>query len=521
LGGADTVNVGRSQAALGSQLSTLTTTDVKVVSVDLAAAAGGSDGAADTVVFEGRALDDGLFVSASNAVVQVAGLAYSLFIRNAATADSDLLDVRGNDGNDQITVAPGVSGAIGVRLFGDAGDDVLTGDVLELHGGDGDDLLVGGPGNNLFFGGAGEDTMVGNGGNDTFDGGPDFDTILIRGTSSADRIDLRQDSPTQLRHEIGNPANLFDGVLGGAGTITSTLVIATVEQVRIEAGAGDDIIRVAHDDSLVTAGIAANMLRIDVRGGEPGASDRLTVVDDGLGDTTIQRIGGVPGKGSFTMYAFSGGNPANSIIPLPPVVYTDVEFAGLHPISPVGSGTGADGNGRLFVFKYDPFEQNQSLANATFLGANQTVNTDPVIDPGADLLFGTPGDEDWYRIVAEVTGTLDIQVYFRQQGTLANGRAGLPGDGNLDIALYDADGLVNGLAAPIAGTGAFGTNDATNDERIRIPAVAGQTYYLRVVGAPLPAGDALNQSSPRLISTTCRWSITHRRCRSIWNWRTT
>jgi len=495
LGGADTVNVGRSQAALGSQLSTLTTTDVKVVNVDLAAAAGGPDATADTVVFEGRALDDSLFVSVSNDVVQVAGLDYSLFIRNSATADSDLLDVRGNDGNDRITIAPGVSAAIGVRLFGDGGDDVLTGDVLELHGGDGDDLLMGGLGNNLFFGGAGEDTMVGNGGSDTFDGGLDFDTILIRGTSFDDRIDLRQDSPTQLRHEIGNPANLLDGVLGGVGTITSALVIATVEQVRIEAGAGDDIIRVAHDDSLVAAGIAVNMLRIDVRGGAPGASDRLTVVDDGAGDTTIQRIGGTPGEGTFTMYAFSGGNPAIPIIPLPPVVYTEVEYASLHPISPVSGGTGADGNGRLFVFKHDPFEQNQSRVNATFLGANQTTNVDPVIDPGTDVPFGTPGDEDWYRIVAEVTGTLDIQLYFRQQGTLANGRAGLPGDGNLEIALYDADGLVNGAVAPIAGTGTFGTNDADDDERIRIPAVAGQTYYLRVVGAPLPAGDDLNVSS--------------------------
>jgi hypothetical protein len=46
------------------------------------------------------------------------------------------------------------------------------------------------------------------------------------------------------------------------------------------------------------------------------------------------------------------------------------------------------------------------------------------------------------------------------------------------MELYDADGTLI-----VDGTGAFGVNDATNDERIRIPAVAGQTYYLRVFGA--------------------------------------
>ncbi|HZN36422.1 MAG TPA: dockerin type I domain-containing protein, partial [Pirellulaceae bacterium] len=45
----------------------------------------------------------------------------------------------------------------------------------------------------------------------------------------------------------------------------------------------------------------------------------------------------------------------------------------------------------------------------------------------------------------------------------------------------DADGL----PVEIAGTGAFGVNDANDDERIRIPAVAGQTYFLRIKGAAL------------------------------------
>ena len=74
-------------------------------------------------------------------------------------------------------------------------------------------------------------------------------------------------------------------------------------------------------------------------------------------------------------------------------------------------------------------------------------------------------------MVAEQTGVLDFQVYFRQVGPVASGRPGLPNSGNLDIQVTDAVGNV------IAG---FGTNDATDDERVRIPVVAGRTYYLRV-----------------------------------------
>src|SRR5438552_2698694 len=80
------------------------------------------------------------------------------------------------------------------------------------------------------------------------------------------------------------------------------------------------------------------------------------------------------------------------------------------------------------------------------------------IDPGFDVSFGAAGDEDWYRIVAQTTGDLDIRVLFHQQGSLANGRAGLPGDGNLDIALYDNDGVITGFptGGAIAGVGTFG-----------------------------------------------------------------
>ena len=99
------------------------------------------------------------------------------------------------------------------------------------------------------------------------------------------------------------------------------------------------------------------------------------------------------------------------------------------------------------------------------------------------------GDTDFYRFVAETTGILDFQVYFRQVPALASTRPGLPNSGNLDINVLDASGNI------IAG---FGANDATSDERVRIPAVAGQTYFLQVFGN---GGNAINVYNFSVVNT--------------------
>ena len=294
--------------------------------------------------------------------------------------------------------------------------------------------------------------MIGGAGADTFDGGAGVDTILVNGTPANDSLDISQTADTTL----------VETVNGVADTDTLALVagVKTVERVAVNAGAGRDTIRVQWADAL---GIDANAnaLRVDVDGGDGSTGDRLGVVDLGTGDLILDERGTTSDSGAMTV----GPGNAEPLI----ATYKNVEVA--QPITAAG--------GDVVVFKNDPFEFNNIRTAATYLGANQSINVDPTINPGVDPIFGFPADEDWYRVVAEQTGVLDFQVYFRQVGTLANGRPGLPNAGNLDISVTDAAGNV------VSG---FGTNDATNDERVRIPAVAGQTYYLRVFGA----GAAMN-----------------------------
>ena len=71
-----------------------------------------------------------------------------------------------------------------IELFGQNGNDTLTLDeangalpAAQLFGGDGNDLLTGGSGNDQLFGEAGNDTLLGKGGADQLFGGADSDTL--------------------------------------------------------------------------------------------------------------------------------------------------------------------------------------------------------------------------------------------------------------------------------------------------------------------------------------------------------
>jgi len=91
------------------------------------------------------------------------------------------------DGNDRVTLDPGVVGTVDRGL----GDDVLTGDGT-LNGGDGNDRLTGGPGDDTLIGGPGADGLNGGAGNDSVvmsadsspaahdvaDGGPGRETVV-------------------------------------------------------------------------------------------------------------------------------------------------------------------------------------------------------------------------------------------------------------------------------------------------------------------------------------------------------
>src|SRR5262249_14806863 len=151
LGGADTINV-----------HDLSGTDVTVVNIDLESAPGSGvdDSAPDKITIDG---------TAGNDVIQIVGDAGGGHIIRPAPpglpapshitgfdAATDQLVINGLAGDDVITASGLAAGAL----------------QLTANGGDGDDILVGSPGNDTLTGGNGDDVLIGGGGQDVLDGGP-------------------------------------------------------------------------------------------------------------------------------------------------------------------------------------------------------------------------------------------------------------------------------------------------------------------------------------------------------------
>ncbi len=76
----------------------------------------------------------------------------------AQLASGNVVEIHGGDGDDTI-----VGGFLGDQLFGDAGNDLILGGTQGI---DGDDQLFGGAGRDTLFGNIGADTLDGGGGED-------------------------------------------------------------------------------------------------------------------------------------------------------------------------------------------------------------------------------------------------------------------------------------------------------------------------------------------------------------------
>ena len=152
-GGADTITV-----------NDLTGTDVNQVAIDLGAQPGspGGDGAADTIVLNATNGDDAISIVNNNGIVTVSGLPEEVTISNFET--NDRIVINGLGGDDVITAS------------------ALTGMLLTANGGDGDDVLIGSPGNDTLTGGNGDDVLLGGGGQDVLDGGPGNNTVIASAT---------------------------------------------------------------------------------------------------------------------------------------------------------------------------------------------------------------------------------------------------------------------------------------------------------------------------------------------------
>ena len=117
----------------------------------------------------GDDLNDSITVSRDAAgQILINGGTVSITGGPATVANTALIQVFGQGGEDTISLDESNGALPAAQLFGGAGNDVLTGGsgADQLFGGAGNDTLLGKGGDDLLFGGAGNDVLTGGAGND-------------------------------------------------------------------------------------------------------------------------------------------------------------------------------------------------------------------------------------------------------------------------------------------------------------------------------------------------------------------
>ena len=178
-------------------------------------------------------------------------------------ANTSLIQVSGNGGDDVITLDEAYGALPRAILYGGTGNDLLAGgsgddqlfgqadnDTLLgkggvdfLYGGAGNDVLTGGDGNDQMFGEAGNDRMVWNPGDDSdlMEGGDGIDTAEVIGgngaevftaTANGTRVRLDRLDPAPFALDIGTTENLVVNMNGGDDTFSAAGNLVTADQAH-------------------------------------------------------------------------------------------------------------------------------------------------------------------------------------------------------------------------------------------------------------------------------------------------
>src|SRR5581483_7817213 len=182
----------------------------------------------------------------------------------ATVANTSLIQVFGQAGNDTIALSEANGALPRANLFGGAGNDVLTGGSgADMHfGQSGNDTLLGKGGNDLLFGGSENDVLTGGAGDDQVfgeagdgtdlnEGGTGTDTVEVNGGNGAEtftvtpngtRVRFDRTDPAPFSIDIGTSESLVLNMNGGDDRFTASNGLATLIQLTVDGGAGNDVI---------------------------------------------------------------------------------------------------------------------------------------------------------------------------------------------------------------------------------------------------------------------------------------
>src|SRR5829696_3554254 len=186
---------------------------------------------------------------ANTTLIQVSGQAGNDTVTlNEADGALPRANLFGGAGNDALTAGSG-----GDQLFGQAGNDTLLGKggFDFLFGGTENDMLTGGDADDQVFGEGGNDRMIWNPGDDTDlnEGGAGTDTVEVNGgngaevftvTANGTRVRFDRLNPAPFSLDIGTAENLVLNANGGNDSFSATGNLAALIAIAVDGGTGND-----------------------------------------------------------------------------------------------------------------------------------------------------------------------------------------------------------------------------------------------------------------------------------------
>jgi Ca2+-binding RTX toxin-like protein len=271
--------------------------------------------AAGSILVNGGAvpITGGRATVANTATVQVFGQGgndtISLDEANGALPAAQLF---GGDGNDTLSGGSGND-----LLFGQNGNDIINGKAGNdmLFGGAGNDVMDGGTGDDQVFGQSGNDRMIWNpgGGNDLMEGGDGSDTAEVNGGNGAEtftitangaRVRFDRTTPAPFFLDIGTTENLVVNANGGDDVITAGNGLANLIQLTLDGGDGNDTITGGDGNDTLIGGNGNDVIT-GGRGNDVallGTGNDTFVWNPGDGSDTVE------GQDGFDTLQFNGAN---------------------------------------------------------------------------------------------------------------------------------------------------------------------------------------------------------------------
>ncbi len=306
-------------------------------------------------------------------------------------------------------------------------------------------------------------------------------TIFGGGNTGGDQVNVR--GPNAGSTFIVVEQTGVVTVSNAAGTDLKPVILGTnVQTVELDAGVGNNTFLVDPAPGLLLPGatdvvgqpnfVVPNNLLVNIVGGGASSENALIVAAynpaNGQSSALDPSLFAVVNRtsnsqGVVRVFHSNGPAPANE-----PNQFPDISYTGVGIVSANTATNAATHQQQTLTKGPDLYEPNNSLNNAAYLGTGAAINASNLaIFPNAFEHKFLQADQEWFRVVAQSTGTLDFQIYFNQYAGF------LPGNGELQVQVYDAAGheITD-----------FGVNNQTSDQRRLIPVVAGETYYLQVYG---------------------------------------